>query len=147
MREHDGSMISVDLARTLHDAGLRWHPETGDRFVIDKPEADEDVYTVSEMTIERHDHPTGTILGFNGTTEWALDSVTAEESIWLPRENQLRELLGRAFVGLTRVEPPTGAAVHTVTAVIDDTERVFAAEDAEMAYGQALHALIVAALD
>ncbi len=139
-------MITVELARALHDAGLRWHPETGDRFVIDKPEADGDVYTVSEMTVERHDSPTGTILGFNGTTEWALDSVTADESLWLPREDQLRELLGRSFVGLTRVQLGD-RVVHTVTATIGGVDRSFASEDPAVAYGQALQAYIRAALD
>jgi hypothetical protein len=134
-------MISVELARSLRDAGLRWHPDTGD-----KPGVDEDVYTVSEMTVERHDHPTSTVLGFNGTTEWALDSVTAEESLWLPREDQLRDLLGPAFVGLTRTVSPAGGAVHTVTARIDDVDRTFAAADPAMAYGAALSAYISAAL-
>ncbi|MFZ7086633.1 pilus assembly protein CpaE [Curtobacterium sp. RRHDQ10] len=138
-------MISVDLARSLADAGLRWKPETGDRFVIDKPEADEDVYTVSEMTVERHDFPTGTVLGFNGTTEWALDSVSASEALWLPREDQLRDLLGRAFVGLARVETET-TVVHTVTARIDDADRTFAAADPAIAYGEALRAYIAASL-
>lgn len=138
-------MISVELARTLRDAGLRWHPVTGDRFVIDKPGVDEDVYTVSEMTVERHDYPTGTVLGFNGTTEWALDSVSAAESLWLPREDQLRELLGPSFIGLTRLA--AGARViHTVTASIGGTDRTFAAEDPAIAYGEALGAYISAAL-
>ncbi|ROP74829.1 pilus assembly protein CpaE [Curtobacterium sp. PhB115] len=138
-------MITVELARALRDAGLRWHPETGDRFVIDKPGVDEDVYTVSEMTVERHDSPTGTILGFNGTTEWALDSVTATESLWLPREDQLRELLGPAFVGLTRVQLPA-RVVFTVTATIGGTDRSFASETPAIAYGQALQAYIDASL-
>ena len=34
------------------------------------------------------------LLGFNGTTEWALDAVTLDQALWLPREDQLRELLG-----------------------------------------------------
>jgi hypothetical protein len=74
-----GVVITVELAKSLRDAGLRWHPETGDRFVIDKPGVDEDVYTVSEMTVERHDHPSGTILGFNGTT--GLTRVAAGERV------------------------------------------------------------------
>jgi hypothetical protein len=145
-------VITVDLARALRDAGLRWRPETGDRFVIDKPGVDEDVYTVSEMTVERHDYPSGTTLGFNGTTEWALDSVAAEDALWLPREDQLRTLLGRAFVGLTRVESATGAVVHTVTARISDgdrtseSDRTFAASDPAIAYGEALRAFIEASL-
>lgn len=138
-------MITVELARSLRDAGLRWHPETGDRFVIDKPGIDDDVYTVSEMTVERHDSPTGTVLGFNGTTEWALDSVTASESLWLPREDQLRELLGPSFIGLTRVQVG-GRVVFTVTATIGAADRSFASEVPATAYGQALQAYITAAL-
>lgn len=131
-------MITVELARSLRDAGLRWHPGTGDRFVIDKPGVDDDVYTVSEMTVERHDHPSGTSLGFNGTTEWALDSVEASESLWLPREDQLRDLLGPAFVSL--------AAGFVVTATIDGAAREFRSDDPAVAYGDALLAYITAAL-
>ncbi|MBA8989731.1 hypothetical protein FHW23_000963 [Curtobacterium pusillum] len=131
-------MITTALARSLRDAGLRWHPATGDRFVIDKPGVDDDVYTVSEMTVERHDYPSGTVLGFNGTTEWALDSVSASESLWLPREDQLRELLGPAFESLS--------AGFTVVATIDGHSRSFTSEDAADAYGQALLAYITAAL-
>ncbi|WIB64085.1 pilus assembly protein CpaE [Curtobacterium sp. MCBD17_040] len=139
-------MISVDLARTLREAGLRWHPETGDRFVIDKPGVDDDVYTVSEMTIEKHEYPSGTILGFNGTTEWALDSVAADDALWIPREDQLRTLLGPAFVGLTRIDTAAQGVVHTVTCRIDDVERTFAAPDAATAYGEALRSYITASL-
>ncbi|SBN62190.1 hypothetical protein GA0004736_1090 [Curtobacterium sp. 9128] len=139
-------MITVELAKDLRAAGLRWNPETGDRFVIDKPGVDDDVYTVSEMTVERHDHPSGTILGFNGTTEWALDSVTAAESLWLPREDQLRELLGPSFVGLTRVAAGE-RVVHTVTVVLRGDDRSFAAADPAIAYGQALVAYITTALE
>jgi hypothetical protein len=45
-------MISTDLALALRDAGLVWHPASGDRFQLDEPEFEADVYTVSEMTIE-----------------------------------------------------------------------------------------------
>ena len=141
-RAQDGPMIDVDLARRLADSGLRWHPATGDRFVIDTVGFAEDVFTLSEMTIEAHEHPTGTVLGFNGTTEWALDSVAAEDSLWLPREDQLRLLLSRAFRSLTRTE--TGDS--EVRAVVDGVERVFTAADAEDAYAQALLAYIAASV-
>lgn len=99
-------MISRELAVTLREGGLVWHPASGDRFTLDLPgqnELEDDVYTVSEMTIEAHKYPTGTILGFNGTTEWALDSVGIEQTVWLPREDQLRELLRGSFRTLSRV--------------------------------------------
>ena len=96
-------MISTDLAAALRDAGLAWHPASGDRFQLDEPEFDADVFTVSEMTIEPRRYPTGTILAFNGTTEWALDSVALEDALWLPREDQLRELLRGSFRALARL--------------------------------------------
>jgi hypothetical protein len=37
---------------------------------------------------------------FNGTVEWALDSVESDAVVWLPREEQLRELLGEHFLSL-----------------------------------------------
>ena len=98
-----GVVISIDCARTLRKAGLRWAPTSGDRFVIDSDELVGEVFTVSDMTIEAHVFDTGTILGFNGTTEWALDSVALESALWLPREEQLREMLGERFRSLTKV--------------------------------------------
>ncbi|WP_374204850.1 pilus assembly protein CpaE [Actinotalea sp. C106] len=96
-------MISAELAVALRDAGVRWRPAAGDRFVIPQPELDGEIFTLSEMTIEAREYSTGTVLGFNGTTEWALDSVAQDEALWLPREDQLRELLGGTFVSLAQV--------------------------------------------
>nr|WP_274637952.1 pilus assembly protein CpaE [Microbacterium bovistercoris] len=96
-------MISTEAARALHDAGLLWHPHSGDRFQLDEPEFEADVFTVSDMTIEARTYPTGSILAFNGTTEWALDSVAQEDALWLPSEEQLRELLRGTFRSLRRL--------------------------------------------
>ncbi|RZI89283.1 MAG: pilus assembly protein CpaE, partial [Microbacterium sp.] len=93
-------MISTDLALALRDAGLAWRPASGDRFQLDEPEFEADVFTVSDMTIEARTYPTGLFLAFNGTTEWALDSVAIEDALWLPREDQLRELLRGMFRSL-----------------------------------------------
>jgi uncharacterized protein (TIGR03086 family) len=95
-------MLSVATARLLRALGLTWSPSPGDRFVIADRGMDDEVFVVSDLTIETHDHPTGRVLGFNGTTEWALDSVAVEQALWLPREDQLREALGDAFVALRR---------------------------------------------
>jgi len=96
-------MISTELAVALRDAGLVWRPASGDRFQLDEPEFEADVFTVSEMTIEPRQYATGAILAFNGTTEWALDSVAQTDALWLPREDQLRELLRGAFRRLERL--------------------------------------------
>jgi hypothetical protein len=127
-------VISTELARALRDSGLVWRPAAGDAFRIDLIEADDELFYLSDMTVEAHHFPTGTELGFNGTTEWALDSVPLEEALWLPHENQLRELLGAAFVSL--------GADFTVVVTIDGVTRSFSADAAANAYGRALLALL-----
>ncbi len=127
-------LISTALARALRDSGLEWHPAAGDAFRIDLVEADEEIYVLSDMTVEAHHFPTGTELGFNGTTEWALDSVPVDDALWLPHEHQLRALLGPAFLSLS-----TG---FTVEVVIDGDTQRFEADVASNAYGRALLALL-----
>ena len=92
-----GPVIDLELARRLQDSGLRWEPTAGDRFVILRAGLQGQVFTVAEMTIEVQRLPSGEVLAFNGTTEWALDSVPAAEAVWLPAEHQLRRLLGGCF--------------------------------------------------
>ncbi|WP_447943294.1 pilus assembly protein CpaE [Microbacterium aurum] len=130
-------MISTDLALSLRDAGLVWHPASGDRFQLDEPEFEADVFTVSEMTIEPRTYPTGTILAFNGTTEWALDSVALEDALWLPREDQLRELLRGAFRRLERL-----ADTHRVDIGFAGERQSFEHPQPEDAYGLALLAVL-----
>jgi hypothetical protein len=104
-------VISLELARRLKIAGLTWTPASGDRFHIPDRDLDDTVFVVSEMTIETADLPTGRVVKFNGTTEWALDSIAEDEVVWLPHEAQLRDLLGSTFV---RLEPVgDGYAVET----------------------------------
>ncbi|MCH6230221.1 pilus assembly protein CpaE [Microbacterium sp. CFH 31415] len=126
-------MISTELAVALRDAGLVWHPRSGDRFQLDEPEFEADVFTVSEMTIEPREYPTGRILAFNGTTEWALDSVALEDALWLPHESQLRDMLGAAFRALRRL-PDT----YEVEIVLAGEKRVVEYPDPADAYALAL---------
>ena len=130
-------MISVELARRLGEAGVRWNPVRGDRFVVIRPPMTEDVFVVSDMTVEVHQFSTGTVIGFNGVTEWALDSIQQDQALWLPREEQLRTLLGGTFRALTPDEHG-----WTVTTERDGGPATFSAADAEQAYGLALLALI-----
>ena len=131
-------MISTELARALRDSGLRWNPVAGDKFRIDLIEADDEVFVLSDMTVEAHEFPTGVVIGFNGTTEWALDSVGLEETLWMPHEYQLRELLGAAFRSLTA----RGAAHFVVGAAVDGELREFESDVASNAYARALLALL-----
>jgi hypothetical protein len=128
-------VISLDLARRLLAAGADWTPAAGDRFTI-PDKTDDEVFTVSEMVVEVHERPTGRHFDFNGTTEWALDSVAQEEVLWLPREDQLRVMLGDTFVSM--LATPGGFVV-----VIDHDGRQerHIDIDAECAYARAVLSL------
>lgn len=139
-------MISQHLAQALRDAGVRWHPSAGDRFVIPQPNLDGELFTLSEMTIEAREYSTGTVLGFNGTTEWALDSVAKDDALWMPREDQLRDLLGATFRALAH-EPERHDEPYVVsTRSVGGQEHRFGALTAADAYALALLALVEQAL-
>lgn len=133
-------MIDVGLAQQLRSAGLAWKPGPGDRFAIPDRDLDEDVFVLSDMTIQVHTLPEGRMIGFNGTTEWALDDVELSEALWLPREDQLRELLGGTFRALRRDD-----AGWAVDIALLGEERTFTAELPEQAYAAALLHLLAAA--
>jgi hypothetical protein len=130
-------VITLELARRLRTAGVRWTPAAGDRFVVPDRDMDDEVFVISDMVVEVHDLPVGRLLGFNGTSEWALDSVLAHEVVWLPREDQLRALLGAAFSGLA---PTPGGFI--VTILRDGVEERHIDIDAECAYARALLSIV-----
>jgi hypothetical protein len=92
-------MISRELAVRLAPH-LSWTPHNSDQFFIPQPEISESVFTVSDMVVELVSRDGQSRFHFNGTTEWALDSVESGEVVWLPREEQLRQMLGEHFLSL-----------------------------------------------
>jgi hypothetical protein len=133
-------VIGVQVARQLKEAGLIWKPAAGDRFAIPDRDLDEDVFVLSHMTIEVHTLPEGQVIGFNGTTEWAMDDVELDEALWLPREDQLRELLGGTLRALRRTEPDWAVEVTLL-----GRDHTFTAPTPEQAYAAALLHLLEAA--
>lgn len=97
-------MINLGLARRLQQSGVAWTPSPGDRFVVPDRDLDGLVFAISDMVVEVVDLPSGPLFAFNGTTEWALDSIEQRDVLWLPDEDQLRTLLGGAFVSLEATE-------------------------------------------
>lgn len=126
-------MISIELARQLHDAGLEWLPAEGDRFMIPDRDLEDHVFSISEMTVEAHKLRDGMRISFNGAVEWALDSIMQREVVWLPSETQLRNRLGSAFNSLSRDD-----VVYRCDVVVDDQRRTYEATDPADAYGLAL---------
>jgi hypothetical protein len=126
-------VLSLEIALRLRAAGLTWTPARGDRFVIADRGMDDEVFVLSDMTIEMHNYPGGPVIGFNGTTEWALDSVDAQDALWVPHEQQLREMLDEAFVRLEKID-----GGHRVVISRAGAETSVVAATAADAYGLAL---------
>ena len=129
--------MTRELAETLAAAGMVWEPASGDRFLVPDRDLDEEVFVVSGMSVEVSDLPSGPEMRFNGTVEWALDSIGKHEVIWLPREDQLRDALGDRFVRLERLDGATGG----YAVVLLDGAR-YVDIDAERAYARALLAVL-----
>ena len=104
-------MISRELAARLAPV-LSWTPANGDYFYVPKPEIAESVFLVADMVVELVVAQGESRFHFNGTVEWALDSVESAGVVWLPREDQLRGLLGEHFLSL---DSAGGAFVVTVS--------------------------------
>jgi hypothetical protein len=130
-------VISLDLALQLRRAGLPWLPAAGDRFIVPSREMEAEVFVISEMVVEARDVPSGQILAFNGTTEWALDSISARSVVWLPREGQLRDLLADRFLSLEGV--PGG---YVATIEVDGRQERHIDVDAESAYARAVLSIL-----
>jgi hypothetical protein len=96
---HTARVISRELATRLAPH-VTWKPVNGDMFFIPRPEIADSVFIVSDMVVELVVSGGESRFHFNGTVEWALDSVESESVVWLPREDQLRELLGDYFLSL-----------------------------------------------
>ncbi len=135
-------MIPIRIAQQLRQAGLVWKPAPGDRFAIPDRGLDDDVFVLSDMTIQVQQLPEGPVIGFNGTTGWALDDLEQDEAIWLPREDQLRTLLGGTFRALVR--DPGG---YRVDIELVGEPRAFTAGGPAEAYALALLDLLRAAVD
>lgn len=128
-------MISLHLARWLHDAGLDWNPSVGDEFVMPDHDIDR-TFMIAEMVVEVRHVPAGRIIALNGTPEWAMDAIMFNETVWMPREDQLRMLLGDRFVGLVRdlegmrvdlVHPDGTRSSHVATTAVDATAKALLA--------------------
>lgn len=137
-------MISLELAQQLLAGGLVWEPQPGDRFAVPGRDMDDESFVVSQMTVDVHDYPQGRVIGFNGTTEWTMDSLELTEVLWLPSEGRLREELGPRFAGLWRDGDDWVVAVQArdddFPEIVDPDARVteFRHADAESAYALAM---------
>lgn len=130
-------MIALTLALELREAGLQWDPRAGDRFTVAAPEMADEIFHLADMVVEARHLDSGTILAFNGTTEWALDSVEQDKTVWLPDETHLRTALGVSFKQLALRD-----GEHEVQVDVGEKRMQFTDKDVESAYGRALLAVL-----
>lgn len=95
-------MISVNTAKALREAGLVWTPQNLDFFAILMPEFENQIFALNDMTIMAEALYGEPAITFHGSVEWALDHVWVGDVVWLPREEQLRELLEQRLLGATQ---------------------------------------------
>ncbi len=134
-------MITLETARTLKKAGLRWRPEEGDLFAIPDRGLDEHIFVVSKMNATVQLLQGYPAITFQGAYEWALDYIWLQEVIWLPHEEQLRSMLesrlaggsGQPTLRLTRT--PGG---YVCEILFHGDYLTFEAEEAGEAYAEAL---------
>lgn len=86
-------MISLETARKLKLAGLRWQPKMNDFFAVPDRDLDEKVFVISDMLATYERFNGRPVIAFQGAAEWALDNLVTEEIVWLPSETQLRQAL------------------------------------------------------
>jgi hypothetical protein len=97
-------MLSLVLAQQLKAAGLDWKIAKNDFFVIPDRGLDDTIFAISDMTVLVERLSGALAVTFHGSVEWALDHVEIAELVWIPREDQLREMLEHHLIG--EREPP-----------------------------------------
>ena len=86
-------MISIPLALELKAAGLVWTPRLHDFFAIPDRGLDERLFVIGDILVSIERLRGEQLISFDGATEWALDYVLTGDALWMPSEEQLRELV------------------------------------------------------
>lgn len=133
-------MISLATARKLKDAGLVWRPVLLDLFAVPDRAMDDKVFVISDMLVTIEALQGMQVVAFQGASEWALDSLIMSETVWLPREDQLRLALEAALLaaGRPEVRLTTGLGGARVDIVYQGQNLKFEALDSSEAYAGAL---------
>lgn len=133
-------MISVNTAKALRDAGLVWSPQNLDFFAIPMPEFEGQVFAINDMTILAEALYGEPAITFHGTVEWALDHLWLGEVVWLPREEQLRQMLEERLLGQQQpaLTLETSRYGYRCTINVGDEPVTFEDFDAGEAYAAAL---------
>jgi hypothetical protein len=122
------------------ETGLAWKPVHGDRFVAPDRGMDDLVFVINDMATLIEMWQGAPAVTFHGTPEWALDYLYLGETVWLPHESQLRQLLqsALALTGSDTFDLLFADGVYTCRFEWGGEALAFRAEGAEEAYADAL---------
>lgn len=133
-------MISLPLATRLKSVGLTWKPALHDFFTIPNSDLDQRIFVVSDMTIDVRQLLGHQTITFNGAVEWSLDYIRKTDAVWLPTEEQLRELLQDLLLAESQpaIELSSWLDHYRCQIEFEDKSLEFDAVSASDAYGHAL---------
>ena len=137
-------MLALSTAQKLKGAGLAWTPALHDFFALPDRGMDDQVFVLSDVSVDVERLKGHSIVTFNGTSEWALDYEMMSEVVWLPTEEQLRTLLEQrlaAPAALKLIRAPDG---YWVEIKPQGTPLGFRGASASDAYADALLYLLEA---
>jgi hypothetical protein len=133
-------MISLSHAKQLKAAGLIWQAGTNDYFAIPDRGLDDRLFVLADMQAQLDTFRGWPVVTFHGTAEWALDYILTTEVVWMPRDDQLLDLLTAQLdqegAGGLRLEITGGT--YTCSFLWHEADQQFAGASAGDAYGKAL---------
>lgn len=138
-------MISLDTAKKLKQAGLIWIPSLHDFFAVPERSLDDKLFVISDLLVTIEQLQGMQVVSFQGASEWALDYLVTADTVWMPREDQLRQALEAALLseGTEEMELVSGLNGSCCTIVFGGERLAYRAPDASEAYSLALlHVLI-----
>ena len=137
-------MISLKTARKLKAKGLEWEPQVNDFFAIPDRDMNESIFVISDVQVTIDMLFGRQVVSFQGASEWALDSLVKDEAVWLPGEEQLREVLLELIIRAGK------SGMHLISGIdgchlyfeYQGRKYEFTARDASEAYAQGIIFLI-----
>jgi hypothetical protein len=133
-------VLSLATARELKESGLEWQPQDGDRFTVPDSALQDRAFVINDMAAMIERYRGFPVVTFHGTPEWALDFIWLGETVWLPSEHQLREMLAErlAAMGSHVYDLLYADGQFTCRFEVKGERLAFVAEQADEAYARAL---------
>ena len=133
-------MISLETAIRLKDAGVNWDPTLHDFFAIPDRDMDDVLFVISDIQATINSLLGYQVVSFQGASEWALDSILTEEAVWMPREEQLRDILEVELLAMGQIGflISAGADGYRIVIRLDEQRIEFFDRDASEAYAKGI---------